>query len=652
MVLAVLFSFAVTCAGFATLRVLGLAKSAAGFGLAPPAGLTVMAIVSSWSMLLGAPPLVAAVALFAIVLAGLGLAYRDRRSILTAARTLMGEQRLSLAGLLVSLSVPIVAMGFAFAGVQVPLSPHDGAFHVEAIHAYRLGERWTGWYPPGLAALFAAWLQAFPWLDSAQGTFELGLSLPTLAALSVYGLGISIWHDLRMASAGSLLLSLTYLYPYFPELWGGWPLAMSLVLVMGVWTVGLEYLNRPSARWGVLAGLMLGAIVLVHGSELYALALVLPLVLVGGLRRVQWRGLGRDVVFASGLALVCAAPYLPTLLHWAGSGGAYGVGLQDEQILQSSAAAAGGSSAGASGTLVVFALDSLGVDLPIRLMAVAIGVVWALRAGIGRSVVVVGALFGLLAAIFNLPNGVPAIHQLYALTFPWAMAYRLLMLVAIAQALLAGAGCVVALGWLAHRAKRPTAWARRLGRTTRLVVVTWVFLTTWAAALFLAVPAQVVLGYSTDDAAAMAWLRQHAAPGDVVANDGYADGGIWAPYKAGLPILLPRSASAEDLARAGLVIDNVARLDTVPEAALVVCEMNVRYVYRGARASAWDRRRFPALDELRRSPALEEVFSSGGAVVFRTRMNCFERPTITRPKSVASLRAARPESRRLPRSIS
>src|SRR5437879_5413869 len=258
MVLALLFSLTVVSVGFATLRTLGLAKGAVGLGLAPPAGLAVLAIVSSWCMLRGFAPLVAGGLVFALAAAGLGVAVHDRRAIVMAARMLAREHRLAMATLLMGLAVPCVVMGFAFAGVQVPLSPHDSAFHVETIHAYRQGGSWTGWYPPGLAAAFAAWLVAFPWLDTAQGAFELGLSLPVLAALTEFGLGVALLRDLRMAAGGALLLGLTYLYPYFPELWGGWPLALSLVLVIGLWIVGCEYLNRPSARWGVMAGLMVG----------------------------------------------------------------------------------------------------------------------------------------------------------------------------------------------------------------------------------------------------------------------------------------------------------------------------------------------------------------------------------------------------------
>jgi len=194
--------------------------------------------------------------------------------------------------------------------------------------------------------------------------------------------------------------------------------------------------------------------------------------------------------------------------------------------------------------------------------------------------------------------------------------------VAISLALVAGAGSVVLLGWLFAWLRGSSGWARRATRLTRLLVVFWLGLTLWGTVLLLAYPAQLVLGYTADDAAAMAWLRTHAAPGDVVLNDGYADAGVWAPYKAGVSMVLPRAASGEVQGRARVVIDNVDHLDSVPEAADVVCAQHVRYVYRGARVSSWDARHFPPIDVLRASEALGEVFSQGDAVVFEVRLAC------------------------------
>ena len=60
-------------------------------------------------------------------------------------------------------------------------------------------------------------------------------------------------------------------------------------------------------------------------------------------------------------------------------------------------------------------------------------------------------------------------------------------------------------------------------------------------------------------------------------------------------------------------------LDQVADAA---CALHVGYVYRGARVSGWDHRQFPDLDVLRASPALEDIFHQGEAVVFRVRLTC------------------------------
>ena len=619
MTLAVLFALTLLGVGYGSLRATGVPRGVSWLGLAPVVGLAVAAIAASWCALLGVPPPVGAIALYGFMLVGLGTAVADRKALAEAVRAFVSEQRLAVALLLVALAVPLIAIGFAFAGTVVPLSPHDGAAHTETIQAYRLGYAWPGWYPPGTAALFAAWLQAVPWIDSAEGAFDLGTSLPPLAALVVFGLGVALWRDARMAAAASLLLSFTYLYPYFPQLWSGWPLAISVILALGLWTAAREYLDRPSGRWGITAGLVLGAIVLVHGTELYTLLIVLPILLIGSLRTVIWRELPRVVGLAFVVALVCAAVYLPTLVGWAGRGGAYAVGVQDTTVLASSSNIATGPS-----LLATFALDSLGIDLPLRIILLAVGVGWSFRQRVGRSVVAIGVVFAGLAVALNAFARVPVLAQIYAITFPWGMHYRLLMLVTVAQLLLSGAGGVVLVRQVLRWAQPPTPWRRRLGRLTRLLVVSWVGVTTVALVVFMTPPASAVLGYGADDAAAMAWLHTHAAPGEVLVNDAFADAGIWAPYKAGVLILLQRSASLppEELSRRMLIWANVGRLDQTPEVLAAACAERARYVYYGARPSGWDQRSFPPVAALRASPALEEVFSQGAATVFRTRFVC------------------------------
>src|SRR5579859_7616018 len=96
MVFAVVFSLAVVSAGFAALRMLGLAKGAVGIGLAPAAGLAVLAIVSTWTTLLGVPPPLRGVAVLIVTVAGLILGARDRNAVALTARIVFREQRVAL----------------------------------------------------------------------------------------------------------------------------------------------------------------------------------------------------------------------------------------------------------------------------------------------------------------------------------------------------------------------------------------------------------------------------------------------------------------------------------------------------------------------------------------------------------------------------
>jgi hypothetical protein len=613
---AILFAVVTFSAGIAALRGLGLAKGAVAVGRAPGAGLAVLAVVSTWLALLNAPPPSAGCAAVVIGALGLVVIARERSAVIQAIQTVQRQQRLALPLLVAALLVPCLVMGIAFAGVEVPLSPHDGAAHTEAIQAYRLARAQLDWYPPGLTGLFAAWLQLSPWLDTAAGAFALGLSLPLLAAIAVFGLSVAIWGDLRIAAASALLLGFTYVYPYFPELWSGWPLAATIILTVTLWGVAYEYLARPSLRLAVLAGLLLAGIILTHGTEVYTLAIVLPVVLVAFRGRARCATLPRDVAVAVVVGLACSAIYLPTLLHWAGSAGAYAVGLEDAQVPRSTSV----TSASAGPTpFIVFGLGALGIDLPLRAGMLLVGIIWTLRTRRGRSVFAVGALFTALAVVFTfLSTRVDVVRQVYALTFPWGMHYRLFMVVAICQALLAGAGGVVLLRWLMQR----LVSLRVLRRLVTLLALTWLGLMTWAMTEFMAYPTSLVLGYTADDAAAMAWLRAHASARALLVNDGYADAGIWAPYKAGVPVLLPRWGPASGDPSRLLVWREILKLDQDPAAAAAACALHATYVYRGAHASEWDTRTFPSEDEMRAAPDLQEVFTSGEASVFALTLPC------------------------------
>ena len=386
MLVALVYSALVLSCGYAVLRPLGLLKGPLGLALLAPAGIASIAVLSTWFTSFGLRAPLASLSVLALGLVGAGLVVRDWSSLRQAAASFAREHRGSAIALGLALVVPMFAMTVAFWGIQVPLSPHDGAHHTEAADALRFGRDWADWYPPGTSASFAAALQFLPWLDTALGTFSLGMAASLLAPLMVFGLGVAVLRNLPMASAGALFVSVTYLYPYFPQVWSGWPLLLSLVMAVGVWIVAVEYVERPSWQWAALGGLLLGATVLVHGSELYTLAIVLLVVAVANWRRLAWGALPRHLGLAVALAAVIAVPYVSILLRWAGAGGAYNTGVEDGMAL------AGGAVDFASLFLVMLA-QSVGVDGPIRLVLLAAGIWYVMRQRVGRSLVVIGGLF-------------------------------------------------------------------------------------------------------------------------------------------------------------------------------------------------------------------------------------------------------------------
>jgi hypothetical protein len=605
--------------GYAFVRGLGLAKGASALGVVPAAGLGLLAVLTTWCGLAGAPASTAGVLVGLCSLIGLALAVADREWLGSSALAMARQHRLAVVLLVAALLVPVVSMGIAFAQVQAPLSPHDGAFHVETSDAFRRVTAAANWYPPGLAALFGAVLQLMPWVDSAAGGYGLGVGLTLLGPIAAFGLGAAVWRNLVAASTGALLVSLTHLFPYYPQIWSGWPQLLGILLVIGIWVLGLRYLEEPSWRWAFLGGVLVGAIVLVHGTELYTTAIVLLAVVLAGCRRVAWIRLAPHTFGGVVLAVVCAAPYLPVLLHWASGGGAYQVGYEDGTGLEN------GATTSAAQLLGLFSLDALGVDFPVRIVLVALGIAWALRCRAGLTALAITLVFVLLAVVATLFNGVPLVRSVFAATYPWSLPYRHLTIASVGLALIGGYGCLLLMRLWSRllsrvRAVRPRRLTLRLGR---LLVVTWLLLATWALTVFLGIEAGGDVSFTADDAAAMAWMRANVGPDDVVVNDTFADAGIWAPYKAGVRILFYRSFdNGATVSSRALVLQNVARLEESPEAMAAACSLNARYVYSGAANAAWQVRTFPPVDVLEGSTALQEVFRQGEARVFRMRLNC------------------------------
>src|SRR5205807_2658762 len=126
-------------------------------------------------------------------------------------------------------------------------------------------------------------------------TFELGMALAILALLVVFGLGAVAVGDVAIAGLAGLLAALTYLYAYFTQIWSGWPLQMSTLMLIGLWALALEYADRPAWRTTLAGGLLAGGIVVTHGSELISATIILATVLIARFGRLRSGSLPRDL---------------------------------------------------------------------------------------------------------------------------------------------------------------------------------------------------------------------------------------------------------------------------------------------------------------------------------------------------------------------
>jgi hypothetical protein len=314
------------------------------------------------------------------------------------------------------------------------------------------------------------------------------------------------------------------------------------------------------------------------------------------------------------LAVVITLPYLSALLGWAGSGGAAAAG---ESV-------AAGLDVEGRGDWLQFILGTTGsgsfIDLPLRVALIGLG--WRVfRARLAGGLW--AAFVALLLIVHLVP--VPPITTLFAVTYPWLDHDRPKQVAVVLASLLAAGGLSVCCGYVmqgrARLAAHPNAWRRF---AVVAVVVLGFFAEGSGVSIYKRLSQAIVDQnvYSADDAAAMDWLRQHVASGDVVANDMAADAGIWAPYKANVPILLPRSASSPIVETREPILRNMIDLEQDPSLELQACELRLRYLFHGAPPAAFDERLLPDRSALEHAPGLQEVFSSGEATVFRLNLPC------------------------------
>jgi hypothetical protein len=610
-------------AGFLTLSLLRIGERSLRLGLAPPVGVALLAVVGTWGVQLGAPEVLVGLIVTAVCVLGLALALGE---LVTRVGRCLDEHRLVLAMLACALLVPpMILWQAASIRAGVPNYVHDGAHHAETIEALRRGGRVEGfgWYPVGFHAPAAALLALVPGVDSASGAVGWGVGLTLLAPLALFGFAGAVWRDLRVSAVSALLLALTNTYPYELHEYSLWPMAAGLLLVMGLWTTLVEYFSKPSIRLALLGGLLASALLLTHGTEIYTAGLGVVVLAASRVQVVARRPVAVHIGVALGFALLLALPYLPTLAGWASGGGAVSVGQDyydfQHQVIQDDLL---------QGVLLWGAALSSGflVDLPVRAGLLGVGVWLVLSHRTGRWVVVLGVVFAGLVATFRYVD-TALVKAVFALTLPWAVTGRLMAILPVLTAPLSGVGLVGISDILTRRSghSKLKGWLShpRMQRNLRIVLGFGIVLGLTSVllnALTFSLQTGASATYSGEDARVLGWLGQHAQPGEVLMNDGAADAGIWAPYKANVSIVLMRTGPTSREAQ--LVRANIGQISARADVRHAACSLGVQYVYHGDAGSRSEDRQFPALDELRKNPGLEELFSSGDAAIFRTHLNC------------------------------
>jgi hypothetical protein len=609
-------------AGFMCLRTLRSPVPASS-AQAASLGIAFLAVLATWATAFHIPEGVSGIALLLPGAAGVALFVRDRQRQRRNWMPKITAAQMLLTG---AMTIPVaVLLPTVFVQAGVPDYVHDGATHAELVEALRNGTRVAGfdWYPIGFHAPIAAWLSLVPNLDTATGIVGWAIAMTLLAPIAMFGFTIVLSADATVAAASALLLMLTYLYPFGSHLYSVWPMAAGLVMVVGLWSLAVEFLKRPAAQVAALAGLVAAGLILTHGTEIYTAAIGLVAIGLMQPRSVASTRFLRGCALALVVGGFLIAPYVATVVTWAAAGGAFAVGIEYFEFRQAAIhetpldALLFWSSGLSSGLLV---------DLPVRVALVGVGVVrvWPHRRQ--RALIVLLVVFVALVAAFRyIDSGL--VRTVFALTLPWGVDDRLLMTVPLLAAPLGGIGAVAVARRVRESSTRETSRAgfvtwRRTARWLRALAIAGVIASTFLVAEKFLLQTNGVVTYTLNDGAAFTWLRDHAQPGDTLMNDGAADAGVWEPYKGHMPIALPRTNALAPDSPERLVRANVGRLEKRLDAQQAACALHIRYVYRGEANSPSEVREFPSLEQLRASSALQEVFSRGEAAIFRTELTC------------------------------
>jgi len=441
-----------------------------------------------------------------------------------------------------------------------------------------------------------------------------GLAFSLYALLR--GLDVAAW-PAAAGAGGALLVARN---PQFFMQWGGAPMLLSLALAFFFLRDVLALGERRDTAFLARTGLLAAGTLLTHPLAAVSAAYV---VAAAGAVRVLTKkaSIGRFTVQAAavgGLAILLSLPFLsvnalsvpPRLLLWAHGWfreeARRAVDLQ-RRLFHAPRAAAG------LATWPFYLVVFLGVLPTVLLFAGLARRWWKDR---GQATLVSTAILGVCLLLFagGLGEFLPLWPALYPTrTSAWLAVPLAAALAALAEPLARLPRAVVALvaldlaaaftweGWQQRRLEFGTAFYEeaRAGRASVLSIAAHEM---GGGAFWIATLACDNAALTRDDVAAFAWVRKETPDSAVFANNP-GDGGALLPAQAHRMIWDPHLfvwQPGED------------------EVAAWRAKAAVDYVYAGARLSpAWPRP-FDAA-KLERDPAVEEVFRSGQARVFRIR---------------------------------
>ena len=401
-----------------------------------------------------------------------------------------------------------------------------------------------------------------------------------------------------VAGVAALVVVVLPTFPWGQLTWGPLALASGAALVPSV--VLLALCLPADHRWvGVLFGLAISGVFVVHNSQALAVVILAGPMLIAVLGRnwQVWRGALMRLLPALAVSLIVIAPVLGTL---AGGAAERGIGIQHTILDPLQAIRA---------TWVNLSIGAIIAD-QLTGWQWATAIVLPLLVGVGiwcgrRSVLMVGLAVGSGLIMIVVWGCLAGMMWARVIAFPWySGGYRLSVTLCIPVAVFLGAGVA---SLLQHRSRR-------------LIMVP-----VGAVAVVVCVATSAQLGHSTyqnysvvtdADRATYSWLSAHQTGGSRVLND-YGDGSMWMYVLAGAtPMFAPKTDlwTDQQWADRWYLLNNASSPDA--RARRIAQAYGVTYAVVGERIAA-DHNQLLSAADLASSPAWRQVFRDGDAYVFQ-----------------------------------